>query len=78
MVFRVHDEGGEFRIVLSPEAMAELDLKPGSGVELRKVDLDAHEGHEFASVEDVLRIAAALQQTHAKTFRELAKGPGAP
>jgi hypothetical protein len=72
MVFRVKVVDGQYCILLSPEAMAEMRLKEGSVVEVSAVE----SGNEYISLERALASYLETLPLHRNTYRELAKGPG--
>jgi bifunctional DNA-binding transcriptional regulator/antitoxin component of YhaV-PrlF toxin-antitoxin module len=73
MVMRVQVVEGEYRIVLPPEAMEELKLKPGAPVDIVPVVEPEPPQHRYMTVEEGLAAFRRIEPAHRNTFRELAK-----
>lgn len=73
MVMRVERVDGEFRVVLTAEAMAELRLTEGSAVEVRPVEPNGAGRRQYATVEEALRAFHETLPQHEKAYLELAK-----
>ena len=74
---RVQHVDGEYRVVLTPEAMAALHLSEGAEVEVRTVSNgsgpEPTAKHRYATVEEGLAAYRRTEHLHANTYRELAK-----
>ena len=75
---RVQHVDGEYRVVLTPEAMAALHLSEGAEVEVRTVSNGS--GPEptdvrikYISVQEALDSYERTEPLHRNTYRELAK-----
>ena len=74
MVMRVQRVDGEFRVVLTAEAMAALHLEEGAAVEVRSVEANgAGPKIEYATVEESLRAFYETLPQHEQAYIELAK-----
>ena len=74
MVIRVQHVEGEYRVVLSPEAMEALHLSEGAEVEVHPV-ANEHEASavEYASTEEVVAAFWETEPEHRNSYLELAK-----
>jgi antitoxin component of MazEF toxin-antitoxin module len=73
MVMRVQHIDGEYRVVLTPEAIAALHLTEGSEVEVSAVGTLPSETKRYASDAEVLQAFRETLPQHAQAYRELAK-----
>ena len=71
---RVQQVDGEFRVVLSAEAMAALQLREGAAVEVQPVE-PANDAppHRYISLEEGLASFERTEPLHRNTYMELAK-----
>jgi hypothetical protein len=72
MVMRVQHVEGEYRVVLTPEAMEALNLTDGASVEIVPVAA-AQPEHRYMTVEEMLDAYQRTEHLHLDTYRELAK-----
>lgn len=72
MVLRLQQVEGEYRVVLSAEAVAELGLRDGAAVEVRPVEKETVEV-QYATVEETMKAFYDTEPDHRETYRELAK-----
>ncbi len=72
MVMRVQHVDGEYRVVLSAEAMEALHLTDGAEVEVKPVAV-APAQHRYATVEEGIASYLRTEPLHMNTYRELAK-----
>jgi antitoxin component of MazEF toxin-antitoxin module len=72
MVARVQKISEGYAIVLTEDALRELNLSEGSAVEIRPVE-EAAPAFEYASVEEVLKAHREMEPEYAPAYRELAK-----
>ena len=77
MIFRIQVVDGEFVIVLPPETVAAMGLREGSLVEVLSVGPETS-GTKYISIEEGMAAYFKTEPLHRNTYRELAKGPGAP
>ncbi len=70
---RVQQIEGEYRVVLTPEAIAALNLKDGAEVEVTPVETPHEEERRYATNEEVLQAFRDTLPQHAEAYRELAK-----
>jgi len=77
MVFRVQVIEGQYVIVIPADAMAAMGLRDGSVVEVLAVGPET-DGNRYMSVEEGMAAYFKTEPLHRNTYRELAKGPGAP
>ena len=74
MVMRVQQVDGEFRVVLTAEAMASLQLRDGAAVEVQAVEPSNDAPvHRYVSMEEGLASFERTEPLHRNTYRELAK-----
>ena len=78
MVMRVQRVDGEYRVVLSAEAMESLRLSEGAEVEVRPVANGASVPYQpgairYLSVEETLEAYRETLPQHREAYRELAK-----
>jgi hypothetical protein len=73
MIMRVQQIEGEYRVVLTPEAIAALNLKDGAEVEVTPVETPHEEERRYATNEEVLQAFRDTLPQHAEAYRELAK-----
>ena len=75
MVLRVQHVDGEYRVVLSPEAVEALRVQEGSAVEVVPVVNSEHAQDDFryATVEEGSAAYERTERLHRNTYRELAK-----
>ena len=73
MVVHVHKVGEtEFKFVLSPQAVRELNLADGSAIEILQAG-SARTGVRYASVDEAMEVHREMEPFHANAYRELAK-----
>jgi hypothetical protein len=60
-------------VVLTPEAIAALNLKDGAEVEVTPVETPHAEERRYATNEEVLQAFRDTLPQHAEAYRELAK-----
>jgi hypothetical protein len=73
MVMRVQQVDGEYRVVLTPEAIAALHLTDGAEVDVLPVGNAEPAPIRYASDADVLKAFHDTLPRHANAYRELAK-----
>ena len=70
---RVQHVDGEYRVVLSPEAMEILKLREGAPVDVVPVAEPVPSEHRYMTVEEAVAAFRKIEPAHRNTFRELAK-----
>ncbi len=73
MVMRVQEVEGEYRVVLTPEAIAAWNLKDGAPVEVLPVKATEAGERRYAKNDEVLQAFRETLPQHAEAYRELAK-----
>lgn len=73
MVMSVQHVDGEYRVVLTPEALAAMNLRDGSQVEVLAVNGAEPIERRYATNEEVLQAFRETLPQHAEAYRELAK-----
>ncbi len=73
MVMSVQHVDGEYRVVLTPEALAAMNLVAGSKVEVLALNGDEPQERRYATNEEVLQAFRETLPQHAEAYRELAK-----
>ena len=68
---RVQRVEGEYRVVLTPEAMEALKLKEGAAV--RVLPVDEPEQSRYVGVEEGMKAYFETEPFHRNSYRELAK-----
>jgi hypothetical protein len=73
MLVNVHKVGEtEFKFVLSPQAVRELNLVDGSAIEIMPA-APPRSGVRYASVDEAMEAHREMEPFHANAYRELAK-----
>jgi hypothetical protein len=73
MVMRVQLVAGEYKVVLPPEAVEQLQLKDGDPVEIKALPEATRSEHRTMTLEEGMEIFRRIEPQHREAFRELAK-----
>jgi antitoxin component of RelBE/YafQ-DinJ toxin-antitoxin module len=73
MVLHVQHVEGEYRVVLTPEAIAALNLTDGAPVEVLPVKVAEPTERRYATNAEVLQAFRETLPQHEEAYRELAK-----